>query len=158
MRIATGWSKRNVHVRAALALAAIGLAGAVAGSRARACDCAEPTVPEAFDRADSVFGGEVVEIDRSDDSVRVRVDVFAIWKGPLATHIDVWTAPDSALCGVNFVLGDEFIVYARVRDASTSSAASDAISGSDDRSLAITAAPQAIASSSGSANPSSSDG
>lgn len=88
---------------------------------AAACSCVELTPSEAFERADSVFVGEV-------DSFKVRSGIFGqssidpatanfkvneVWKGPQQARLTVRTMRSEASCGFEFVEGFRYLVYAR---------------------------------------------
>lgn len=86
-----------------------------------ACSCAGFTPAEAFERADSVFVGEVMssEVKRgffgqsSIDPVTVEFTVNEVWKGPRQQTITVGTVRSEVSCGFEFVEGLEYLVYAR---------------------------------------------
>ena len=94
-------------------------------SRIYACSCIPPRPPlEALARADAVFAGQVVSISEpkglfgswlasSTDPVAVEFRVNAVWKGEIYEKIFIKTAWSSASCGFEFVLDEQYIVYAR---------------------------------------------
>jgi hypothetical protein len=98
-----------------VALAAI-LALALA-SPAFACSCgSRPSVEDARAASAAVFTGIPVSIvgpvpgDTGGDR-RVTFRVTAIWKGDVTATYSVVTG-DGPMCGVNFNLGEEWLVYA----------------------------------------------
>ena len=112
----------------ALLLAALSVYLATGAGRAHACSCAEPSPPiEALEEAAAVFSGTVVSFetyefevdfgsDRSESFWSVEFEVARVWKGPVAstTFVYIWHGP---ACGYgNFVVGDDFLVYADGRD------------------------------------------
>lgn len=88
---------------------------------AGACSCGTVTPREALLGCDAVFAGRVVAVDPGDvmlditssrDVLHVRVEVSATWKGPRSPVLTIRTAGDEAVCGVSFVLGEEYLIYA----------------------------------------------
>ena len=80
-----------------------------------ACSCAGPPPPpmEALAQSDHVFHGTVVSIDTSDPTSHfVRFETHAVWKGAADEELEVRTASSSAACGVLFVQGLDYVVYA----------------------------------------------
>ena len=80
-----------------------------------ACSCAGPPPPpmEALAQSDHVFHGTVVSIDTSDPTRHfVRFEPHAVWKGSAEEELEVRTASSSAACGVLFVQGLDYVVYA----------------------------------------------
>jgi hypothetical protein len=86
-----------------------------------ACTCAiNPSPAAEFDQAAAVFAGRVVRIDLREgpgappySPVRVILEVETVWKGPLRSTIEVFTAVDEGACGFNFNVGWRYLVYAR---------------------------------------------
>ena len=89
--------------------------------RVAACSCISLTPAEAFERADSVFAGEVTETKvRSGllgqsglDPVTVRVKVDEVWKGPQQATLTIETVRSEASCGFEFAEGGEYLIFAR---------------------------------------------
>ncbi len=93
---------------------------------AHACSCASPESPEQqvreeLEHKSAIFAGTVVKLTpplfkimmSSADPVKVTFKVSAVWKGELGRKAIVYTARDSASCGVdNFQVGTEYIVSA----------------------------------------------
>jgi len=77
-----------------------------------ACACAPPVLDDAIERADSVLSGRVVTIEPSSTQLRARVAVDSVWKGPIVSTLDVYTASDSAVCGFPFEVGARYLIYA----------------------------------------------
>ena len=91
-------------------------------SRTYACSCVQlPEVQEALAEAEAVFAGKVIHISEpqpdvsgmisSADPITVTFAVAQTWKGVRQKQVMVQTARDSASCGFNFVLGEEYMVY-----------------------------------------------
>ena len=86
-----------------------------------ACSCVPPKPPlEALARADAVFSGEVVSLKEprgwwasSTDPITVEFRVIAVWKGEIYETMFIKTAWSSASCGFEFVVSEQYIVYAR---------------------------------------------
>lgn len=101
---------------------------AINPSTSFACSCMQPPPPEEeLKRKTAVFSGKVIEIDdtksnsflqSSADPIRVVFEVNRTWKGVNQTQAIVYTARDSASCGFNFTLNEEYIVYAYGEDSS----------------------------------------
>lgn len=79
-----------------------------------ACSCEPPNLERQFAAASVAFAGEVESVRSTDDGAAVRVEFEAdrFWKGEPSEHIVVYTAPNSAACGVNFEQGDDYFVLA----------------------------------------------
>ena len=87
-----------------------------------ACSCGDmPSPAVALGQSAKVFSGKVVHI--SDDGgtrrepallsgyISVEFEVYAVWKGPAYATMFVETAWWSGSCGVEFYLGQEWLVY-----------------------------------------------
>jgi hypothetical protein len=93
---------------------------AIPSQQAYACSCIPPAPPlESMANSDAVFSGKVMRIDsdeapimNSADPVKVVFNVSRVWKGPEEGAIALSTARESASCGYNFVVGEEYLVYA----------------------------------------------
>lgn len=89
-----------------------------------ACSCApSPSVAASLSSAAAVFSGKVTKVDApqgqvisSADPVTVTFAVQKVWKGATESQLVVTTALDSASCGYNFELGQEYLVYADQND------------------------------------------
>ncbi|MET0850431.1 MAG: hypothetical protein ABW020_04795 [Candidatus Rokuibacteriota bacterium] len=95
--------------------AGLGLAAALLAlpSLAIACTCAQPPTPQAgLESAERVFLG-VVERFEVEGARRVATfRVGTVWKGPRQARITVTTGGGDGDCGVHFVAGREYLVYA----------------------------------------------
>ena len=96
-----------------------GLGVLTVASPACACSCAGVSAREAFDSADAVFVGRVVEIDEpgglivgSADPVTLVFDVGEVFKGVVPANVHVVTARDGASCGFDAVAGARYVIYA----------------------------------------------
>ena len=87
---------------------------------ADACSCAGPGAPcEAAWRADVVFVGHVVSIDRSTTSRhpvlggrRVELAVVEAFRGLQLSQVSLLTGSGGADCGYPFKMGESYVVYA----------------------------------------------
>lgn len=90
---------------------------APSGHVALACSCLPPPPPgQAMQASIAVFDGTATRVEIVDPANpfpdrRVTFAVHTQWKGVTAGTFTVTTAADSALCGVNFLLGRRYIVY-----------------------------------------------
>lgn len=107
-----------------VALLAAVVGGAVLGTvtavqPALACSCVERTDDEAFDAADVVFTGTVVDVDLPDVALgsmapkRYTLEVDAVYRGEAAAEQVVVTAVESASCGAEIGAG-AWLVFATV--------------------------------------------
>ena len=81
------------------------------------CSCMEPPPPEeAYEDADVVFLGEVIniELDESGYYYEVTFQIIDIWKGENSEEIIVSTEISSDTCGYNFQINNEYLVYAYI--------------------------------------------
>lgn len=95
-----------------------------------ACSCIEPgTAVEELERSDFVFSGKVIEIrdpkadaaeKSSADLLELHFDVSHTWKGVDETEILIYTERDSASCGFNFTIDNEYLVYGNENDGKKS--------------------------------------
>ncbi|MHA6261506.1 LPXTG cell wall anchor domain-containing protein [Sporosarcina sp. CAU 1771] len=87
---------------------------------AAACSCMMPPSPDvALTEAAAVFSGEVVDVKKSknDYGKTVQFQVNEIWKGIDSATVSVFTGNDSAGCGIDFIVGKEYLVYANTMDS-----------------------------------------
>ncbi|AFS82593.1 hypothetical protein [Candidatus Nitrosopumilus sediminis] len=104
-----------------IVIAALGFSGT-----AFACLCDDLTVEQRINQADVVFSGTVYEVpwDFSNDSIAAGFSVQKVWKGadsfPLIKngHVPVSTAKVSTACGINLIKDKEYLIYAKIVDAS----------------------------------------
>lgn len=89
-----------------------------------ACSCVPPsqTTNEDFQKAAAVFTGRVLDVQRKDDSntVTIKIAVQKYWKGKISKEVKITTAKDSAMCGFNFEVGKDYLVYASETDGKLS--------------------------------------
>ena len=122
--MSTNLQPSNLLIRGALlvlvlAITAVGLH--FAASPAAACSCAGLTPAQAFERADSVFVGEVTSFrvksglfgQSSIDPTTVDFTVMEVWKGPQQRTLTIRTVRSEVSCGYEFVEGLQYLVYAR---------------------------------------------
>lgn len=102
----------------AVTLAVVAFVAAVQPTCVFACTCRRPGPPqEALTNATAVFSGRVTAIrapaDRGGpDPVEVTFAVTQGWKGADQPTVVVDTPGSSASCGVDFVEGEAYLVYA----------------------------------------------
>ena len=88
----------------------------------RACSCGDtPSPTEALAQSAKVFSGKVVHVSGGDgtlrepallsDYVTVEFEVYAVWKGHGYATMFIETAWWSGSCGVEFYVGQEWLVY-----------------------------------------------
>lgn len=99
---------------------------------AEACSCATFTDTEAYEFADVVFTGTLVEINTpvgdivvSTDPERFVFDVDQVFKGEARTRQSVVTAREGASCGLEISGLGPFVVFARLDDDGITSGAVD---------------------------------
>ena len=116
----SGWRLIRNMVYLALAVVIVAAALHASAERASACSCVPPRPPlEALARADAVFSGEGVSMEgprgwwaSSADPITVEFRVNAVWKGEIYETMFIRTAWSSASCGFEFVLDEQYLVYA----------------------------------------------
>jgi hypothetical protein len=88
-----------------------------------ACSCSVLTPTDAYEQADAVFEGRVVEVRAPaadagghGASRSVRLQVVRAWKGIAGEQVEVATAVGSTACGYDFVAEQSYFVYAANRD------------------------------------------
>ena len=83
-----------------------------------ACSCLPPGTPqEELAKMDAVFKGKVLEVDEKFNSTtKVKLSVSETWKGVSSKEVVIYTAMDSAACGVYFEKDKEYLVYAHLED------------------------------------------
>jgi hypothetical protein len=67
--------------------------------------------------ADAVFVGKVVSIQNAEGADQMKpsyitLKVIRSWKGVETKQIKIVTVANGGMCGVNFVVGKDFIIYA----------------------------------------------
>lgn len=100
---------------------------------AAACVCADPgSLADEYRRSSAVFVGRIVSLEISTKVVEGRrienmiatFDVERRWKGPSARRLRVQTCGTQMLvctCGVDFQLGQRYVVFAEGKPFQTSS-------------------------------------
>lgn len=82
-------------------------------STAFACTCEPPNLERQFEAATVVFEGEVESVRAASDGlVRVEFEADEFWKGQPTRHVVLYTANNSAACGMNFNADDDYFVLA----------------------------------------------
>jgi hypothetical protein len=102
---------------------AVGL-GTAGAERASACSCVSTDDTAAFQRADVVFQGTLVDIVTPDgeswsstDPERFIFTVDKVFKGDAALRQSVLSARDGASCGLEIGVGGEFLLFGSYGDA-----------------------------------------
>jgi hypothetical protein len=113
----------------AVVVAATGLFVLGTSERVVACSCAGVSDSEAFERADAVFTGVLVDIITppgelivSSDPERFLFDVDGVFKGEVAASQAIVTAREGGSCGLEIGGRGPFVVFAFTEDFSTSGA------------------------------------
>lgn len=89
---------------------------------AAACSCSmQPSVDEGFSRSQAVFSGEVIGIKDNSGLLggRGKTVLFSVgetWKGINETEVAIATGSGDGDCGIEFVVGKEYLVYASLSD------------------------------------------
>ena len=107
--------KRTFLLPAALAAS---LPLALRAPSASACSCVPSDPGRDYAYADAVFEGRVTGVRKVDEWSRsYTFEVFRTWKGAdgAPDTIEVTSTGDSAMCGSEFVEGEEYLVYASDR-------------------------------------------
>ncbi|WP_053073748.1 hypothetical protein [Bacillus sp. LL01] len=83
-----------------------------------ACSCLPPGTPqEELKKMDAVFSGKVVNVkEKFNSTTEVKLTVKESWKGVSTKEVVIYTAMDSAACGVYFEKDKEYLVYAHLED------------------------------------------
>ncbi|MCM3759799.1 hypothetical protein M3212_03240 [Alkalihalobacillus oceani] len=85
---------------------------------ASACSCVENRgVEEALELADAVFSGRVLDVQeqKGADGSQAKAVHFSVdraWKGVNETEIIIATGLGGGDCGIDFIVGEEYVVYA----------------------------------------------
>jgi hypothetical protein len=79
-----------------------------------ACTCAQPfSVQEGLKQADAVFLGLVERFEMKGSGRIATIRVQTVWKGLEASRLYVATGGGDGDCGYHFIVGIEYIVFAR---------------------------------------------
>jgi hypothetical protein len=124
--VSTPWSRPSPQTPRPAMLATAALLGCAAllwCGRALACSCSVLTPAEAYEQADAVFEGRVVEVraPAADaaahaSSRSVHLQVVRAWKGIAGEQVEVTTAVGGTACGYDFAAERSYFVYAANRD------------------------------------------
>ena len=79
------------------------------------CSCAEPPPPEeAYEEADVVLSGKVLnmDLDESGYYFEVSIQTIDVWKGDVLDEIIILTETSSDACGYEFQINNEYLIYA----------------------------------------------
>lgn len=108
-----------LRLRTLLVTVALAAATLIAPQVCHACSCIVLTTAEKVDLAPAIFIGTV--LDRrdsneggdvaSDDAIAHTVQVSTVHKGEVTAQTQVFTARDSAACGVNLEVGTEYVFF-----------------------------------------------
>jgi hypothetical protein len=89
-----------------------------------ACKCAPPPeTAEALTQSTAVFEAQVTQLNATGDELEVSLRVTRAWKGVDTETIRVRTRKDTAACGVEFAMGQVWLVYANQTTAQDSAIA-----------------------------------
>ena len=101
--------------RSVFVLAILVSAGLLGFERpALACTCAQPSsVQEGLKQADAVFLGLVERFELKGSGRVATFRVRRVWKGTDAPRIRVTTGGGDGDCGYHFIVGMEYLVFAR---------------------------------------------
>lgn len=94
----------------------------IANDAALACSCLYQTNREHFEKAAIVFAGKVQSLEKVDGygSLKVKLEISKSFKGVTTTEpMIVSTGPSSAMCGVGFEIGKEYLVFGMVQPGRT---------------------------------------
>lgn len=84
-----------------------------APSTSFACKCAPPSeVADALAQSSAVFEAQVTQLNTTDTELEVTLHVTRAWKGVETETIRVRTRKESGACGVEFGMGQVWLVYA----------------------------------------------
>ncbi|MGG0174700.1 hypothetical protein [Gottfriedia acidiceleris] len=83
-----------------------------------ACSCVkEQTVQKEFSQSKAVFSGEVIDIKTTKFSnpnyKKVLFEVSKTWKGISSSQVIIKTGQGHGDCGIDFIKGQNYLVYAR---------------------------------------------
>ena len=79
------------------------------------CSCLEPPSPEeAYEEADVVLSGKVLnmDLDESGYYFEVSIQTIDVWKGDVLDEIIILTETSSDACGYEFQINNEYLIYA----------------------------------------------
>ena len=79
-----------------------------------ACSCLElPPPNQAYEEVDVVFSGEVISIDENWDNYynQITIEVTNQWKGESLNIAKLLTEVNSAMCGYEFQINNNYLVY-----------------------------------------------
>jgi hypothetical protein len=107
---------RPLAALASLVLAVSGGVFLLPPQCAYACSCSmDPgsiDAERALADSEAVLSGEVVEIERDSQTLKVTLRASEVWKGPQRETLEVSTPSYGAACGYAFKEGQEYLVYA----------------------------------------------
>lgn len=107
--------KKTIYI----AIAAIAFTFAAAET-SLACSCrasldsVKKQVSKAYKQSAAIFSGTVKSIETASNGseVIVKFSVKDTWKGAIGKEVTVTTALESSMCGYDFEVGREYLVYA----------------------------------------------
>jgi hypothetical protein len=90
-----------------------------AAANSYACSCSlsrdsvKTQITTAYKDSAAIFSGSVTSVKPSSDGMHelVTITVKDSWKGNVTGEVTVKTAKDSSMCGYNFEVGTDYIVY-----------------------------------------------
>lgn len=99
--------------RALIAISIAVSAFVVRGPAAWSCSCATATIQEQFRNSSVVFAGLAATVESSDRGVVASFAVDDVFKGTVGQNVAIATQAGQAACGVPFIAGQRYAVFAR---------------------------------------------
>lgn len=106
------YSRGVIFARIGLATTVLALCLALVPASAAACSCVQVSPELALREHAAVFEGRVRSVEPTADGLRVTLEVVQQWKGIESEEAVVFTASNSAACGVAFEAETSWLVYA----------------------------------------------
>jgi hypothetical protein len=75
------------------------------------CKCKQFSLYDVYNKVKFVFTGRVLSVSRVSDKNRALFRISKIYKGLDQSLVFVRTGLDAAACGVNFVVGKEYMIF-----------------------------------------------
>src|SRR3990172_2105024 len=81
------------------------------------CTCATQSMEAEYKASSAIFSVKVVQIEKSEDKLKVQLEVQEIWKGENKASITLETLSSTAACGYPFVDDKTYLVFATGKDS-----------------------------------------
>ena len=78
-----------------------------------ACDCPQLPLEKELKEVDHVFRGRVISVNLRSYPIAYEFEVLKTWKGKKSRKVTVTSGIGSGDCGVSFVNGQEYLIYAK---------------------------------------------